>query len=291
MNKTKIEWCDSTWNPVTGCQHKCEYCYARKIANRFCGCIIDKTKYNCRLDGTEAGVFAEITEKMHRKTKNGATVTAPYPFGFVPTFHRYKLNKPQSQKKPRTIFVCSMADLFGWWVPDEWIDEVFAACEKAPQHTYLFLTKNLQRYTELDLAGKLPQRDNMWYGVTAWDRLSLEWASRRFGKLKNHNTFFSIDPIWENLVIRENHRLFNADWIIVGAETGNRKGKIIPEKEWIYNLCEISDSLNTPIFMKDSLFPIIGKENMRREFPWVPKNNANNREICEQLNSRGDHNG
>ncbi|MFR1061782.1 MAG: DUF5131 family protein [Enterocloster sp.] len=59
----------------------------------------------------------------------------------MPTFHKYRLNEYQN-KKSRNIFVCSMADLFGEWVPDEWIEEVFEACDNAPQHNYLFLTKN-----------------------------------------------------------------------------------------------------------------------------------------------------
>lgn len=181
---------------------------------------------------------------------------APYPFNFAPTFHRYKLGDPQKLKKPRTIFVCSMADLFGDWVPDEWIEEVFAACEKAPQHRYLFLTKNPIRYEQLHQKGILRKSDNMWYGYSATRNGYDFWFDSQY------NCFVSIEPILGNVSI------VDTDWVIIGAETGNRKGKIIPKREWIDRVLEDCDSNNIPVFMKDSLIPIVGKENMRREFPW-----------------------
>lgn len=134
MEKTKIDWADSTWNPVTGCLHGCEYCYARNQTHRF-GAGWE----------TASGNYPVLDEPMYgqRIGKDGKIETRKevYPYNFTPTFHRYRL-KDYIGKKGRNIFVCSMADLFGEWVSDEWIKEVFAACEKAPQHNYLFLTKN-----------------------------------------------------------------------------------------------------------------------------------------------------
>lgn len=158
MNKTKIDWCDSTWNPVTGCLHGCEYCYARSIAHRFSG-----GGENWTDDKTIV-----LDEKMYGEEQEKAM---PYPYGFIPTFHRYRLND-YIDKKGRNIFVCSMADLFGDWVPDSWIEEVFAACEKAPQHNYLFLTKNPGRYVELQDTEKLIEKENMWYGASITDEES-----------------------------------------------------------------------------------------------------------------------
>ena len=89
-----------------------------------------------------------------------------YPFGFEPTFHKYRLDMPQKLKQSKNIFVGSMADIFGEWVPDEWIEEIFKACEKSPQHNYLFLTKNPKRYKELAEKELLPLSDNYWYGTT-----------------------------------------------------------------------------------------------------------------------------
>jgi hypothetical protein len=128
LNKSKIEWCDLTWNPVTGCNHGCEYCYAKKIANRFGS-----------HDVTNLG--NEMTIQLNTKPSN------PYPYKFIPTFHKYRLEEPAQKTKGRKIFVCSMADLFGNWVPDEWTSEVLKSCEAAPQHKYLFLTKNPKRYS------------------------------------------------------------------------------------------------------------------------------------------------
>ena len=125
MNKTNIEWCDSTWNPVTGCRHECEYCYARRIAGRFGKRLPDRSGY----PESHGGVHC-LDNKI-----NGN----PYPYLFDPTFLPFRLEEPAQKTKPQTIFVCSMADLFGAWVPDEWIKAVFDACEKAPQHRYLFL--------------------------------------------------------------------------------------------------------------------------------------------------------
>lgn len=252
MNKSKIEWCDSTWNPVTGCLHECEYCYARRIANRFKG--YDKITL------PDLSISKGLNVLEVPAVKNGEV--APYPFDFKPTFHKYLLDKPQSWKQPRTVFVCSMADLFGEWVPDSWIVEVFAACEKAPQHRYLFLTKNPQRYGELARAGKLPKKDNMWYGST----LDSMRAKRYPGRLSD-NTFVSIEPLTEYMDVGLGS-LGGAEWVIIGAETGNRKGKVTPEKEWIDTICEAADITHAAVFMKDSLLPIVGEANMRREFPW-----------------------
>lgn len=269
MKETKIEWCDSTWNPVTGCLHGCEYCYARKIANRFKGNgFIDIRKYNAV--SSQIGEIIELKEPIQKKNKKGKFVVDPYPFNFKPTLHKYLLDKPQHWKKPRTIFVCSMADLFGDWVPDEWIEEVFDACDKAPQHRYLFLTKNSKRYTALHYADKLPKKENMsnvWLGTTVTNReqvraLDINWLPRYA------NTFLSVEPLIEDIASELYTELDFVKWVIIGAETGNRKDKVIPQKQWIDKIVEECDGRGIAIYMKDSLIPIVGKENMRREFPW-----------------------
>lgn len=253
MEKTKIDWCDSTWNPVTGCLHGCEYCYARGIAERFRPFDLPHL--------TDEKQVNDLREAVTTVCKDGKERKCAYPYGFEPTFHRYRLND-YIDKKGRTIFVCSMADLFGDWVPDEWITEVFAACEKAPQHRYLFLTKNPQRYGELARAGKLPKMDNMWYGST----LDSMKAKRYPGRLLD-NTFVSIEPLTEYMNVGLGS--FGTDrWVIIGAETGNRKDRITPKKEWVDKICEAADITQMAVFMKDSLIPIVGEENMRREFPW-----------------------
>ncbi len=252
MNNTKIEWCDSTWNPVTGCLHGCEYCYARQMTSRFKG--YDKII----LPDTSISKGRHVLEEPAEK--NGAI--APYPFDFEPTFHRYLLNKPRKWRKPRTIFVGSMADLFGDWVPGEWIEQVFNACKKAPKHRYLFLTKNPERYVGLDRNGKLPRNANMWYGST------MTTQRANFLIDRTRNTFLNIEPLLSDFPPENTIPKSCINWIIIGAETGNRKDKVVPEKEWIDNICRAADNAELPVFMKDSLIPIVGEENMRREFPW-----------------------
>lgn len=186
-----------------------------------------------------------------------------YPFGFVPTFHRYRLND-YIGKKGRNIFVCSMADLFGSWVPENWIDEVFDTCEKAPQHNYLFLTKNVERYCELKCG--LPDGDNMWYGtsVTKESEVSMFNSLPAF-----HKTFVSIEPILQDLEIKSHNVMFSQiDWVIIGAETGRRKNKVVPERKWIEDI--VNECRNAyypvPVFMKSSLAEI-WVEPLIQEFP------------------------
>jgi len=247
MNKTKIDWADRTWNPVIGCLHDCQYCYARKIAHRF-GFKDKESVFDC--------------SKLH--DRRNKIIGNPYPYGFDPTFHRYRLNEPSKIKKPQNIFVCSMADLFGEWVPDEWIKAVFEACEKAPQHRYLFLTKNPERYYRLwdDISICIP--NNFWLGATITNS-----TDRYFYSLdRMQNSFLSIEPIHENLEGFDDipsHRF--PDWCIIGAETGNRKGKIIPKREWIENIIGVCRRANVPVFLKNSLREI-WQDPLIQEYPW-----------------------
>lgn len=242
MDKTKIDWCDSTWNPVTGCLHGCEYCYARGIANRFSGGGEKWSDDN--LFVLDEKFYAEESEKAE-----------PYPYGFMPTLHRYRLDE-YANKKGRNIFVCSMADLFGSWVPDEWIEEVFKACDKATQHNYIFLTKNPNRYVELAEKNILRCRGNMWYGYSQ----TKHDEYKTFCFPSNPNVFVSVEPILEPL------RVPLEDWIIVGAETGRRKDKVIPKREWIEVIVSDCRKYDIPIFMKSSLTDIWG-EPLIQEFP------------------------
>ena len=247
---TKIDWCDTSWNPVTGCLHGCEYCYARKIVVRF------------GWDNDD-----ELLHDVHMPQRNMIGNINPYPFGFAPTFHRYRLDMPQKWTTPRTIFVCSMADLFGEWVPDEWVKEVLDACRKAPQHRYLFLTKNPDRYDALEDAGIItPDDKNFWLGSTTTDIMKsrLHWDSAL-------HTFQSCEPMlapWPPAG-KPNEKFTGLwpDWVIFGAETGNRKGKVVPEKSWVDNAVEMCRNIGAKVFMKESLRGIMGAD-FKQEFPW-----------------------
>ena len=260
--KTKIDWCDSTWNPVTGCLHGCEYCYARSLANRYGGFDHDEDK-NPVGNQFVIGV-QELDKPKHIMRKNGLH-KAPYPWFFLPTLHRYRLDQPSKWSEPRTIFVCSMADLFGKWVPDEWIEAVINACIAAPQHRYLFLSKNPARYMHLIANGIIPENQpNFWFGSTATiPEMEFFWCDEV-------NTFVSIEPIlapFEDLTDEGIDPASKTNWIIVGAETGNRKNKVIPQKSWIDEIVSAAKKAGTPVFMKESLREIMG-DDFRQEFPW-----------------------
>lgn len=293
--KTKIDWCDATWNPVTGCLHGCEYCYARRIAERFGGCwrldlppdtswrgnvgerklmgdyarhndgkchVLDEPEIECAVFDPPSGYRGKVK---------------PYPYYFSPTFHRYRLGEPQSWKKPRNIFVCSMADLFGEWVPDEWIDDVIKATQRALQHRYLFLTKNPERYGERlerfeeGRISELDEVENCWFGASASNNAELERANRSSAQ------WVSIEPIRERIETDEDQFMeFNPytgserkrwEWVVIGAETGNSKNKVAPKREWIDDIATACADYGTPVFMKESLRDLMG-DDFKQEFPW-----------------------
>jgi protein gp37 len=225
---TRIEWTDETINPLghwcfgpggTRDNPKpCPYCYAKIMARR------GMTKCEkCRTFDT-------------------------------PHTHFEQLEKLAKWKTPRTIFVQSMGDLFHDEVPIEWIARVFGACYEAPQHRYLFLTKNAKRYPFL--LDTMPEK--MWFGQSVTKNSDELFTSNR----KKYNTFISIEPLLEPIQINTSY----IDWVIIGAESGNRKDKVVPKREWIEAIVNECRRTNTPVFMKDSLRDIWG-EPLIREYP------------------------
>ncbi len=260
MNRSKIEWCDHTWNPITGCLHNCPYCYAKRMVTRFAGDVrLNKMANDDYI--TEKGPNGTDIYIMENPLKNETNHTLVYPFGFEPTFHRYRLNALDKLKMGNNIFVGAMTDMFGEWVPDEWIEEIFTECKARPQHNYMFLTKTPERYCALADAEKLPKNKNFWYGSTITKK-----GQAMFDGGIHWNTFISIEPLLECLDVGLGS-FGCTPWIIIGAETGNNKGKIVPEREWIENIVETASITQAAVFMKDSLIPIVGEENMRRDLP------------------------
>jgi protein gp37 len=271
MNKTKIEWVKNddgtqgyTWNPVTGCLHGCKYCYARNQVYRFA------QRGNLKGKACETKEVHILDEPIYFTDKNGIRRISPYPYGFDPTFHRYRMDEPQQVKKPSTIFVGSMTDLFGEWVPDEWITTVFEACEKAPQHRYIFLTKNPKRYYKLFDEGKFKARNNFWFGITLTSNNDT-WKVN-YTKFKG-NTFYSIEPILDEEVLNDvlPYYTHGVEWVILGTESGNGKNKFMPTRQCLeYNISLAKREGNNEelkIFMKDSLKDIWG-EPLIQQLPW-----------------------
>lgn len=272
MNNTRIDWCDSTWNPVTGCKGGCDYCYARSIANRFGGWTTGGVK-------TTQNFFSDppvLDSPLLLERKSGKVVKAPYPFAFTPTFHRYRLEEPLKKRKGQNIFVGSMADLFGRWVPTKWIVEVLDICRKAPQHNYLFLTKFPERYVELDHMALLPHEENFWYGATITNAKQMKRAADSIGQLRQEvRSFFSMEPLMEDVARSEAWEMsYNgayANWIIIGAMTGPGSESQQPCREWVERIVddaknELSPFYPIPVFMKDNLRKVWGRD-LIQEFP------------------------
>jgi protein gp37 len=175
----------------------------------------------------------------------------------------YRLDEPSKNKVPKNIFVGSMADLFGDWVPDEWIEKVFAACRQSPWHRYLFLTKAPWRYIGLYDAKKLMTGDNIWYGST----ITNNDDPYMYVKNKSINKFISIEPVLGAFGRMVALKVSGAKLVIIGAETGRRPGKVIPERVWIRNIVDVCRDAGIAVFMKDSIAPYWDGQ-LITELPW-----------------------
>ena len=87
-----------------------------------------------------------------------------------------------------------------------------------------------------------------------------------YPKAEDINTFWSMEPLLGPVDITESEGL--PQWIILGAMTGPGSAERQPKQEWVEDIVRAADANGIPVFMKNSLLPIIGEENMRREFPW-----------------------
>ena len=160
LPKTDIEYGTHAFNFISGCLHECGYCYAHGIARRFC-----REGWKEAEDGGTHELYSPI---YHLNEKSGKFEIDPYPYGFDPTLHGYKFDALAGHKKPARVCVGFMGDTWGNWVPDDWIEDLMLACRIAPQHTYLFLTKDIHGYCDRFDSGLVVTQPNMWFGQT-WD--------------------------------------------------------------------------------------------------------------------------
>ena len=156
-------------------------------------------------------------------------------------------------KKPQRIFVGSMSEIYYW--EQEWIERVIEKVKQYPQHTFQFLTKYPQVYSNWVFP------ENCWLGVTITTNIDAEYISN-FGVVKGNIYFYSIEPILCQISPKY---LEGINWVIIGAETGNRKGKVIPKIEWIRNIVSYCRDKSIPIYLKNSLKNIYPTEI--KEFP------------------------
>lgn len=222
---TAIEWTHRsgsvgvTWNPVTGCDRVsagCDHCYALTLASRLKA--MGQTKYQNDGDPRTSGP------------------------GFALTLHPGTLNLPRRWRKPRTVFVNSMSDLFHAHVPLSFIRDVFTVIQETPQHTYQVLTKRALRMRRL--SDQLDWPDNLWMGVSVENFDVLHRVSD-LQRVPSAVRFLSCEPLLgplTNLNLRDIHL------VIAGGESGPGYRPVDPQ--WIRQTRDLCISTETPFFFK-----------------------------------------
>lgn len=210
VTKSKIEWTDMTWNPVTGCSKVspgCKHCYAERMAKRL------------KAMGVEN-----------------------YQNGFRVTLHHDLIRKPLEWQKPRVIFVNSMSDLFHEDVPFDFLEKIFITMKKAHWHRFQILTKRETRLAEV--AHRLNWPDNVWMGVS----VESDKYVFRIDKLRQvpaRIKFLSIEPLLGPIPKLD---LRDIQWVIVGGESG--PGARPMKKDWVLQIRDQCVSNGVPFFFK-----------------------------------------
>jgi protein gp37 len=210
MSKSAIEWTESTWNPLTGCDKispGCKNCYAERLANRL-----------------------------------KAMGNPNYANGFELAFHEHALDLPLRWKKPQAIFVNSMSDLFHENVPEDFIRRVFDVMQKAHWHRFQILTKRSGRLAEL--APRLTWPGNVWMGVSV-ERNDYLFRVDDLRRVPAAVRFLSCEPLLGPLTGLD---LEGIHWIIVGGESGPYSRPL--QEEWIVEIRDQCVKSEVPFFFK-----------------------------------------
>ncbi len=160
-------------------------------------------------------------------------------------------------KKPSRIFVGSTMELFHPRLNPKWLKPIMEVPQEFPQHTFIFLTK---RPWELPKGNPWPE--NVWVGVSA-PNMALMGTLQSLGNVSAKVRFVSFEPLLDYTPVD----LRYVNWVIIGAETGNRKGKVVPKVEWIEGIEKSADEAGIPVFEKNSLTGIIIDRPLRQEWP------------------------
>lgn len=231
-----ISWAAWSWNPVTGCLHGCDYCYARDIAT---------------------------------------PASAAFPAGFEPAFRPERLDAPANTKLPtdltderqRRVFVGSMADLFGEWVPQEWIDDVFTAANKSPDWDYMFLTKFPQRYKRVSFP------PGAWAGTTVDYQKRIKIVERAMSELVDDTNvavrWLSIEPLLEPLQFTD---LSWCNLMVIGSQTATRQPTgampaFAPPFEWVASLVAQARDAHVPVYLKPNLLGHVDQQSPGMQLP------------------------
>jgi len=207
---SKIEWTESTWNPVTGCtkiSDGCKNCYAERMALRL-----------------------------------KAAGSPNYANGFHVTLHEHALEIPLCWKRPRAIFVNSMSDLFHKNVPFDFISKVFDVMRRASQHRFQILTKRSERLLELN--SRLSWPENVWMGVTV-ENADYTFRTEDLRQTGAAVKFISFEPLLGPIPDID---LEGIDWVIVGGESGPKARPMKPQ--WAADIRDQCLAANVPFFFK-----------------------------------------
>ncbi|MDE2745455.1 MAG: phage Gp37/Gp68 family protein [Chloroflexota bacterium] len=209
MQRSSIEWTEATWNPVTGCTQispGCAHCYALTFAERFRG-----------------------------------VPGHPYENGFDLQLRPDRLDQPLRWRKPRTIFVNSMSDLFHPDVPEDYIQQVFEVMESASHHRFQVLTKRSERLAEL--APSLPWPSNVWMGVSV-ENQRFTCRADDLREVPAIVRFLSCEPLLGPLDLD----LHEIHWVIAGGESG--PGARAMDPDWVRGVRDQCANANVPFFFK-----------------------------------------
>jgi protein gp37 len=207
---SKIEWTDTTWNPIRGCTRispGCTHCYAERFAERFRGV------------------------KGH-----------PFEQGFDLRFVPEKLAEPLRWKKAQRVFVNSMSDLFHDDVPEEYIQKVFAVMQQADWHQYQVLTKRAERLERI--AHKLAWSPHIWMGVSV-ESQDYVWRIDHLRRTNAHIKFLSIEPLLGPIT---DLNLRDIDWVIIGGESG--PGARPMHEAWVTDIRDQCETAGVAFFFK-----------------------------------------
>ena len=172
-----------------------------------------------------------------------------------PEYFPHKL-RLMEKARPQIFLLTGMSDFSGW--RPEWRDEVFARMERNPQHQYLFLTK---RPEEISFSSAL---DNAWFGVTVTSCKEKNRIRALREHIRGGHYHVTFEPMFDDVGQVD---LTGIEWIVIGTETGRRKGKAVSKPQWVWNLTGQAHDLGIPVFMKEDLLPIMGEEQMVQELP------------------------
>ncbi len=266
MNHTNIEWVRNpdgsqgyTWSPVTGCLNSCSYCYARKLAN------------------TRLREVYLANDNVAPDTKDHEGYSVPYSLDyrlkdpFYPRFWPEKLKipglpkedewmfvKPENMAKHAGVFCCSMSDLFGIGVPEDWTQRVLDIIRQDWRDRFYLLTKQPQNLSKFS-----PFPDNAWVGVSATDTEMLMQACSSLEEIRAKVKYLSIEPLldwsfnWNQSYLANAFKRGHIGLIIIGAQT---KPTVMPRIEWVKEIVDAADKAGCKVFLKDSLKPLVSEE-------------------------------